>query len=79
MQQLKQIKSHTCLFAGKDTEGNTSPEKPEDSQCLQSSLPKNSASFCYVMIQKQMHPFQHYHSLSHSNCILKQLDIILQK
>jgi len=79
IKQLKQIKAHRCLFAGKDTEGNTSPEKSKDSRCLLLSLPKTGASLCYAMIEKQMHPFQHCHPLSHCNCILKQLVIILQK
>lgn len=56
IKQLKQIKAHMCLFAGKETEGNTSPEKSEDSRCLQLSLPKTSASFCYAVIQKTNAP-----------------------
>lgn len=39
IEHLKQIKAYMCLFAGKDTEGNTNPEKSADSWCLQLSVP----------------------------------------
>lgn len=76
IKQLTQIKAYMCPFAGKGKEGNTNPEKPEDSQCLWLSLPKSSASLCYARIQNQMHPFQLCQPLSHCNCILKQLVVI---